>query len=172
MKINNRRDEKHIIWVDLLCVETVFLILKEKNRVNNVYFLNIDLLLRPFIFILPKIFNIDVIQINSISLADKKFGKTSLFEYINIQLESLLDYWSRDVNLTDREIEFSSKKFKLHIKERAYEYLYKPVEIKVISQFVSVNSRNIYFLKKSILTIKSIERKYGILSYKHSLHGS
>jgi len=29
-----------------------------------------------------------------------------------------------------------------------------------------------YFLTKSILAISSTERKYGIRSYRHSLHGS
>ena len=29
-----------------------------------------------------------------------------------------------------------------------------------------------YFLIKSVLIISSIERKYGIRSYRHSLHGS
>jgi len=147
-----------ILWIDLLCFSSI---IKSFNGVyknsEKICYLNIHKFIKPFVGFLSFLLKKPIIQVDNVILSEKKIGAYSAYEVIQNRLSLYLSTWvdSKDVNdrvnIFTNLNKFSSIKYREHIKESAYYIMYKPVEMRVLSQVYSENSNNIFLLKSSPL---------------------
>ena len=145
------------VYVDFLCWESLlklWQILHEKD-IDKIYYINISMALRPFMPLLSKIKGKSFDQIDWIVEGEEKIGGISLYEKIQIELNNVIEKWVAQNDIFRMIEEYSKKhgynsvKIKEYIKTNIYPHLFRPIEIKVISQKMYGGEKCLYLLRET-----------------------
>lgn len=142
------------VWIDLLCLSSIMKVLLIKTPVEKIYYINSTKYFLPFIPFFQKIIKKAIIQIDGIAEGEEKIEGVSLYELIQRKLIEVLDGWTAGkmifVKATDycRRHKYDSAKFNEHLKVEAYPYLFRPIEIAVLSEKISGTENSFYVLRK------------------------
>jgi hypothetical protein len=133
------------IWIDLLCFSSAAKAvgLKFKQPIDQVYYVNIHKLFKPFIGLLARFIGKPVVQVMDIVESESRIADMSLYETIQRRLVDLLDKWIQQSDITNRISLYCKKngfnpiKYSEHLKEAAYSMLYRPVQMQVLAEKTS-----------------------------------
>ena len=150
--LNAKKNKSQKLWIDLLCFGSLFRVYINinKNKINSVYFLNTSLMFSPFVNFFSKILGVPIFQIKTIELADNKIGDINLYELIQRKIRIFMEDFSirkKGFNLPNP----SKELFKEHVKTLVAIYLYKPVELLVLSEKINKEGGNFFILKSTFL---------------------
>ncbi len=150
--INTKKNKPKKLWIDLLCFSSFFRVFINinKNKINSVYFLNTSLIFSPFISFFSKILGVPIFQIKTIELADNRIGDINLYESVQRRIRILMEDFS--IGRKGFNIPSSNKKlYKEHVKLLVAMYLYKPVELLVLSEKFNKEGENFFILKSTFI---------------------
>ncbi|MFC1595718.1 hypothetical protein ACFL4D_00330 [Candidatus Margulisiibacteriota bacterium] len=143
------------VWIDLLCwssaLKLFFLI--RKYSVEKIIYVNVVRAFLPFIPYLEKIIRAPVCHIASIEEGAERLAGSSLYECIQMKItRSLEKYVSQDIILQITGTFCSSRsynpeKFNNHLKEVAYPYIYRPIEISVLADKVAGLATSVFIFR-------------------------
>ena len=145
------------IWIDLLCWGSAVKLIKilSKYSVGRVYYINIAKSFSPFLTILQKLTRKPFINVDWIIEGEETINKVSLYECIQRKLADVLDKWVHADHLEKcnkffcKKYKFNIDKYKAYLKEAAYAYLFRPVEITVLDEKVTEKEDSLYLLRRT-----------------------
>lgn len=145
------------IWIDLLCWGSAIKLIKilSKYSVGRVYYINIAKSFSPFLTILQKLTRKPFINVDWIVEGEETINKVSLYECIQRKLADVLDKWVHVDHLEKRNKFFCKKysfnidKYNAHLKEAAYAYLFRPIEITVLDERLTGTADSLFLLRKT-----------------------
>lgn len=134
-----------ILWIDLLCFSSAVKAvgLNLKRPIDQVYYVNIHRLFKPFIGLLARFIGKPVVQVLDIVESESRIADMSLYETIQRRLTDLLDGWSWQDDIASKITAYCQKngfdqaKFREYLKEAAYSMLYRPIEMQVLAEKTS-----------------------------------
>ncbi len=146
-----------IIWVDFLCWGSAIKLLNisSKYSVEKIYYINIARSFRPFLSILQKLTRKPFINVDWIVEGDETINKTSLYECIQNRLTDILDKWVNADRIVKynklycEKYKYNIDKFKASLKEAAYAYFFRPVEITVLDEKVTGGAGSLYLFRRT-----------------------
>lgn len=149
------------VWVDLLCLGSLaklFILLRRYPTVTEVYYFNAVKGFEKIIPFLEKNLKKAFRQVNDFIESEEKIGAVSVHEYIQTQLAYALDLWLQEP-AQDRHCrsfcethDFSPEKFKAHLKESAFPYMLRPVQVFVYAQKRSGPENAVFILRQTPLS--------------------
>ncbi len=157
-----------IIWVDLLCFSSLIKLiwLNRKYRIEKIYYISIAQSLSPFFRILEKAISPTFLQINTIVESEERLNNVTLYEFNQRRITDILENWIkkpvmvvRNKNFCDR-YGFNIDKYNAHLKEAAYYYLFRPIEISVLAQKIS-GERDVIFLFRKTPFCQLLKEELG-----------
>jgi len=143
------------IWLDLLCWESILKILPLYGSKKKVYYCQVSKMFLPFLRLFQSLTKIHLIQIQDFVFGEERVGNVSAYEVVNNKLKILLENigarWvqSRLVNDFVRRNNFNIDKIKAYLKESAFSYLYRPMEIIVMAEVKSRGTKHCFVLKRT-----------------------
>mgnify|MGYP003978914763 CR=1 FL=1 len=145
------------VWIDLLCLSSAFKLLNisTKYSIDKIYYINITKSFSPFLTILQKLTRKPFISVDWVVEGEEKINKVSLYECIQRKLEDVLDKWVHVDHLEKRNKFFCKKytfnidKYSAHLKEAAYAYLFRPIEITVLDERLTGTADSLFLLRKT-----------------------
>jgi len=168
-----------ILWVDLLCFKTLFIAcIRQKKEFDRIHFINVHKTFSPFINIISKIINKPIISLNDIVESEKFINNSNLYEVIQNHIYVILDQWLQSkytknkVKIFIDKTGFSESKYNAHLKERAYFFAFKQIEIHSIAKVIGEDSYNLFLLKSTPLNneIRTMFEPQIIDFYSYSGH--
>ena len=148
-----------ILWIDLLCFKTIFIVcFRRKIEFDRIHFINSHKFFNPFIGIVSKIIKKPLIHINYVVEAEEYIYDSSLYETIQTRINKLLDSWIKSKDVNKKIIKFIGKtgfsfsKYSAYLKENAYHFAFRQIEIYSISEATSKDNINSFLLKKTPLS--------------------
>ncbi|MBT6051886.1 MAG: hypothetical protein HOG49_34215 [Candidatus Scalindua sp.] len=162
------------IWLDLLCWESILKILFLYGSNKKVYYCQVSKLFLPFQRLLQSLTKIPLIQVQNFVFSEERVDNVSAYEMVNNKLRILLENigvrWvqSRSVNDFARRYNFNIEKIKEHLKESAFFYLYRPMEIIVMAEAKSRKTRQCFVLRKTPFSeiLNQELRSHSIVFYR------
>ncbi len=172
------------VWVDLLCWSSVLRIffLSRIIAIDKIYYISRTKYLSNFFTnILVRLVKKPVVQMDWVAEGDEKIDGISLYETIQLRLKDILDKWVSKENIFNESQLFCEKykynliKFKEHVKEAAYEHIFRLVEISVLAEKISGKENSLFILRNSpfnkavLLFLKAEQVRFyntWLLSYK------
>jgi|TARA_B100002003_G_scaffold235323_1_gene250184 hypothetical protein len=162
------------IWLDLLCWESILKILLLYGSNKKVYYCQVSKLFLPFQRLLQSLTKIPLIQVQNFVFSEERINNVSAYEMVNNKLRILLENigvrWvqSRLINDFARRYNFNIEKIKEHLKESAFSYLYRPMEIIVMAEAKSRKTRHCFVLRKTPFSeiLNQELRSHSIVFYR------
>lgn len=172
----NLAKNQKIAWVDLLCISTIFHVIANYKNIEILFYLNTTKTLSFFIKLISNLTGITIKQITDVVESTERIGKTSLYELIQIRLDQYLFDWveGNEVKFFFDNLHYNNnfniRKYKEHLRENAFYYLYKPVQIQILSEKYGNAKEDLFFLKKnafhrlhrSLLNFKNVKHYRSI----------
>lgn len=157
IRIMKENIQPKTIWVDLLCLSSALKIifLFKKIHIKEIIYINTTRCFVPFLLLLKRIIKKPIIQIDWIAEGEEKIGGTSLYELIQLKLIEVLDGWIAQKRISTKvsgycqKYKYNSLKFNEHLKVEAYPYLFRPIEMAVLSEKISGTDNSFYVLRKT-----------------------
>ena len=143
--MNNKSEE--IVWVDVLCIETLLLILIKHRKAEQVRFFEASSLLLKF---LPKIntfFNLNCVQVLDFYYGEEKVDGLCIYQYIHRKAIELLGTYCDELiekTLIKRwclSRNFSPTKVRYHLFEAGFYKIHRPLD--------AISNAQVYFEKNS-----------------------
>jgi hypothetical protein len=142
---------KVTLWLDLFCFKSVFILIRELRKVDQVYYLNTSKFSKFAIPVFSKLFKKPIVQVLDFVYSEERLNDISLFEVVHRRIEVHINKWSDSFNIDKEGLQFNSHKFKSHIKEKAYIMMFKPVEMKMLSDKFGEADKDIFIVKNTPL---------------------
>ena len=147
-----------ILWIDLLCFKTIFIAcFRKKESLTGIYYINVHKTFHPFVNLVSKILNKPIIQLDYVVESEEYINNISLYEVIQKRIYTILDHWldsaytrKRIINFVNKT-GFSKSKYGAHLKDRAYYFANKPIQIYSIAEVIGKGHSNLFLLKKTPL---------------------
>jgi hypothetical protein len=147
-----------ILWVDLLCFYTIFIACFKNSRdFDRIHYINVQRNFRPFINIISKLINRPIICIDYIIETEEFLNNSNLYDIKQERAWTILDEWVSTPNTKKRissfvnQTGFNKAKYTEYLRQKAYHYALKPVEIYTFSKIIGEDSINKFLLKKTPL---------------------
>jgi hypothetical protein len=145
------------IWIDFLCWGSAVKLLNisSKYSVGKIYYINIARSFYPFLPILQKLTRKPFINADGIVEGEETINKVSLYECIQNRLTDILNKWInaerivKNNKLFCERNTFNIDKFKAHLKEAAYAYFFRPVEITVLDEKMTGGTDSLYLFRRT-----------------------
>jgi hypothetical protein len=142
-----------ILWIDVLCFSSLIKVIFNSKEVDRVYFLNSTLSISPFIGIASFLIKRPISQIKNIVYSTENIQNKRLREIVQNRLNKVIQscasgYSSNLLEIYPYTKKLNIHKFDKHIEELLYFYLYKIVEIKVLSEFINISGSNKFLLRE------------------------
>ena len=166
-----------ILWIDLLCFHTIAIAcFKNKRDFDKIYYINVQRNFRPLINIISKFINRPIICIDNIVETEQFIKNKNLYEVKQNRAWILIDQWLDSPQAKKRILTFINKtgynksKYKEHLRQAAFQFALKPMEIYTFSELIAQNYRNTFLLKKTPLNqeIKLFFKPQLVNFYSHS----
>ena len=167
------------LWIDLLCFGSTLRAIKVifGRRVKEIYYINTTRSFSRYISLLSKVVGKPVIQVTDIVESQTKLSGISLYELIQLRIMEISKKWTSDENVAHMiddfcRIEgFNPVKFSEHLKERAYTFLYRPLQMGVYAEKICGKENALYLLRKTPLykTVSDCLGKDKVLFYNKSV---
>ncbi|MBL8013360.1 MAG: hypothetical protein JNN05_05880, partial [Candidatus Omnitrophica bacterium] len=149
------------VYIDFLCWSSAFktVVHLRKDGLGKVYYVNVSRFFVPFVKFLEKTLKSPVVQIEDIVLGEEKLEGVSLYETVHDRIETLLSEWIAEEEMAKFIMDFCTAnqlnpdKFEVHLKEAAFELVYRPVEMSVISDYLSGKNPVSFVLRRSPLSV-------------------
>jgi len=145
------------VWIDLFCFESALklLLMKNKEEIGCVYYLNINVYAKPFVVLFGKLCNVEIQQLLDVVEGGEHIDGVSLYEVAQEKMIKSLKNWVETDEVNEKVREFCSKyqfdtvKFKTHLKERAYPHVFKIFEMATIAQRISGEKNSLFLIRQS-----------------------
>jgi len=132
------------VWVDLLCWESVLVVLlNRKLWAGKIIYFQVSKLFTPFLFIFRIFTKIDLEHMKDFAMSEERLSGITAYEIVHNRLNCILVSISNQWTLQSKVCDFAKKnsynltKIREYFKERAFHYLYRPIEMGVVSEFGS-----------------------------------
>ena len=144
------------VWVDLLCWESVLAILfSRKFRVRKIIYFQASKLFTPFLFIFQILIKVDLEQSKNFVMSEEHLGGITAYEILHNRLNSILESVSNQWTLHSKVCNFVKKngynliKVREHLKEQAFYYIYRPIEMGVVSEIRSDKGNRCFVFRRT-----------------------
>ena len=137
--------------------------------VKVVYYCQSSALFLPFLHFFQKITGILFVPVVDFVAGEEQTGGYTAYETIHIRLNKIIDTmsnkWVKDklVSKFARKKKFDPNKIREHLKEAAFNYLYRPIEISVISEIRS-NKEDCHFFFRKTPFSETLSKEMGMKS--------
>lgn len=155
IKKDHTNNSAYDVWLDFLCWESaLFVFFKIKQPISSIYYCQISRLFKPFIYLYMRLTGYTTVEINDTILGEERINEESAYEYLHTKIKEVLitagKIWSNqiDVKKMVSENNFDPTKIIEHLKESAFQEIYRPIELSIIASLKS-NDRKILVLKRS-----------------------
>jgi|CXWL01.1.fsa_nt_gi hypothetical protein len=164
------------VWVDLLCWSSAFktLVFSRHIRPGKIYYVNVSRFFTPFVPFFEKTIKIPVIQVKDIVASEEKLEGISLYEIIHVRMEGFLNSWMEDESMARSNVTFCTDnglnpdKFSMHLKEAAYPYLYRPIELSVWAEYISGKAGAAFILRRTPFS-DLLRRCFESIAFYHTV---
>lgn len=147
-----------ILWIDLLCFKTIIIAcLRKKESFDRIHYFNVNKNFNPFIDLVSKLINKPIIYINYVSESEQYINNTNLYQIIQERIFLILDDWIESkrtiirINSFVDKNHFSKSKYSAHLRESAFIYAYRAMQILSIAEAIGGGHNNSFLLKKTPL---------------------
>jgi len=144
------------IWVDVLSLKSCFGIhaIRRKRKIGCVYYFNPTKRIELFLPLLKRILGVNFVQFKDFDYGRTFDGEASLTELIEQKLRDIVDdliaLWKAEPAVTDflSVSEFDQELSLRHLGRLAWRYLWRPVELSIVSKAFS-NADQVVLLRRS-----------------------
>jgi hypothetical protein len=147
-----------ILWIDLLCFKTIIIAcLKRSRPFDCIHYINVHKTFLPFVNLTSKILKKPIIQIDYVVEPEEYINNSNLYEVIQNRIYTILGNWLDSPYTKKRIIKFvnntgfNKSKYSEHLKDRAYFFAFKQIEIFSIAEVIGKDYINLFLLKKTPL---------------------